>query len=151
MTTIRLQTKINAPVEKCFDLSRSIELHLRSTSRTGERVVAGRKTGLVELGDTVTWEAVHFGIRQKLTSRITEMQATVYFCDEMQRGAFKSMRHEHRFAAEGAGTVMTDIFSYETPFGVFEKIFDIIILERYMRRFLEERNALIKSEAETIA
>ena len=148
MTKIELTTIIDAPIEKCFDLARSIDLHLRSTAKTGEKAVAGRTSGLIEKGETVTWEAVHFGIKQRLTSRIGEMRAPHFFSDEMIKGAFRSLYHEHYFETKEGKTEMTDIFMYETPFGVFGALFNILVLRRYMTRFLNERNAMIKNEAE---
>ncbi len=148
MTTIKLTTFIDAPIEQCFDLSRSIDLHLRSTGNTQEKAIAGRTTGLIELGETVTWEAVHFGIRQRLTSKIGEMDAPYFFSDEMVKGAFKSLYHQHYFENKDGPTAMTDVFRYETPFGLLGKLFDMIVLKRYMTHFLKQRNAVIKSEAE---
>lgn len=55
MARIELTTRVAAPRDRCFDLARSVELHVRSTAATGERAVAGRTTGLLELGDEVTW------------------------------------------------------------------------------------------------
>jgi hypothetical protein len=40
MPVIELSTSISAPVERVFDLARSIDLHTNSTSSTGERAVA---------------------------------------------------------------------------------------------------------------
>lgn len=150
MPLIELETFIAAPVETCFDASRDIGVHLASASDTGERVVAGRTTGLCELGDTVTWQARHFGIMQQLTVEICELQFPVYFADRMLRGAFKSMRHEHRFAPApgGSGTLMHDRFYYETPFGFVGRLFDRLLLERHMRRFLLQRNVFLKRACE---
>lgn len=72
MTTVVIETRIAAPIERCFDLARDVDAHVRSSAATRERVVGGRTTGLLELGDTVTFEGVHLGVRQRLTSRITE-------------------------------------------------------------------------------
>lgn len=72
MPIIKISLFIKAPIQVCFDLSRSIDLHMESTSHTNERAIKGRTSGLIELGETVTWEATHFGIRQQLTSIITE-------------------------------------------------------------------------------
>jgi hypothetical protein len=72
MPKIELLTEINAPIEKCFDLARSIELHIESTKQTGERAIAGKTSGLIGLNETVTWRAKHFGTWQNLTSKITE-------------------------------------------------------------------------------
>ena len=67
MSFIKLETYISAPIEKVFDLARSIDLHKVSTLGTNEEAIAGRTTGLIELGETVTWQAKHFGLYQKLT------------------------------------------------------------------------------------
>ena len=97
MPKIELITVIDAPVEKVFDFSRSIDLHMESTRQTGEYAIAGKTSGLIESGETVTWRAKHFGIWQTLTSKITEFDRPNYFVDEMVEGAFKSFRHEHYF------------------------------------------------------
>jgi len=148
MTTLKFSTAINAPLARCFDLARSIDLHLASTQKTKERVVAGRTKGLVEKGDTITWEAIHFGIKQRLTSSIVDMEPPYLFSDRMIEGAFKSMYHVHGFESKDGLTVMTDDFRYETPFGILGMLFNSIVLKRYMTGFLVERNAMIKSMAE---
>jgi ligand-binding SRPBCC domain-containing protein len=149
MPRIELSTHINAPIEKVFDLSRSIDLHMRSTSKTGEQAIAGRTSGLIELDETVTWRAKHFGIWQHLTSKITAYDRPNLFVDEMVNGAFKSFRHEHHFSVEGEGTLMRDVFVFESPLGIIGRLFNWLILKRYMTGFLVERNGVIKEEAET--
>jgi len=148
MTTITLTTFIHAPIERCFDLARSIDLHLLSTKKTKEKVVAGRAAGLVMKDDILTWEAVHFGIRQQLVSKITDVSPPYYFRDEMMKGAFKSMHHEHHFAVKDGVTVMTDIFCYKIPYGILGKLFNSLVLRSYMTAFLKERNIVIKNAAE---
>lgn len=151
MTTLELSTEINSPVQVCFDLARSIEVHLESTKNTKEIVVAGRTSGLCELGDQITWEATHFGIRQRLSVAITKLESPFLFEDQMLTGAFKSMRHEHRFEERGVTTIMKDKFQYEVPYGVAGRLFDALVLKKYMTRFLLIRNATIKSKAEKLA
>ncbi len=148
MPAIELHTHINAPIEKVFDLARSIDLHIQSTKQTGEQAIAGRTSGLIGLGETVTWRAKHFGIWQGLTSKITVYNYPTFFADEMVKGAFKSFRHEHYFSVEGKGTLMRDVFVFESPFGIVGRLFNWLILKRYMTRFLLERNRVIKETAE---
>ena len=148
MTRIELSTEINAPIERCFDLARSIDLHMASADQTDERAIAGRTSGLIELGETVTWSARHFGIRQTLTSKIVGFDRPLSFTDVMVAGAFKSFRHDHLFHAIGDRTVMTDVFVFESPFGILGKFVDVLVLRRYMTRFLERRNRAIKTAAE---
>ncbi len=148
MTTIELETKINASQQTCFDLARSIDLHVQSTVSTGEKVVAGKTSGLVELGDEITWEATHFGVRQRLSVRIIEMNSYSSFTDCMVKGAFKSMNHRHSFEFRDGKTIMKDHFCYETPFGIVGRLFDFFILKKHMTRFLKIRNNMIKERAE---
>ena len=148
MPTIELTTRINAPIEKVFDLARSIDLHMESTKHTGEQAIAGLVSGLIELGETVTWRAKHFGIWQTLTSRVTEMEYPNYFTDEMVTGAFKAFRHEHYFYPINNQTVMKDIFMFDAPLGFLGIIANFLFLERYMTRLLEKRNQEIKKAAE---
>jgi ligand-binding SRPBCC domain-containing protein len=149
MALITLMTEIKAPIERCFDLSLSVDIHVRSTARTGERAVAGVTSGLMEYGDTVTWRAKHFGITQDLTSTISFYDRPRMFVSEMTKGAFKKLHHEHLFEVRGPITVMIDRFQIEAPFGILGKIFMSLILKRYMQGFLEERNQTIKSIAES--
>ena len=113
MPTIELSTHINAPVGICFDIARDIDVHVASTAHTGERAIAGRTSGLIELGETVTWRAKHFGIWQNLTSKITEMERPAFFTDVLVKGAFKSFTHEHYFTELNGQTVMKDRFTFE--------------------------------------
>lgn len=149
MTVIHLETLIHAPAQICFDLSRSIDLHQVSTVKTKERAVGGRTKGLIEKGEHVIWEAVHFGVKQNLTVKIVDMQSPDFFTDEMQKGAFKSMWHEHRFKEENGKTLMTDVFKFEAPLGFLGIMAEWLFLKSYMRKFLVERNEVIKRTAES--
>ncbi len=148
MPTIRLTTFINASPSVVFDLSRSIELHQLSTEQTQETVIAGRTSGLITLGETVTWRAKHFGVFQELTAKITAFDQPNSFTDEMVTGAFKSFKHVHLFESAGAGTNMIDIFSYVSPLGLLGRFADNLFLRRYMERLLVNRNLVIKAHAE---
>lgn len=149
MPTIHLKTMIDAPVERVFDLARSIEAHTHSTSRTGERAVDGRTSGLIGPGETVTWEAKHFGIRQRLTVRVTSFDRPTLFADEMTRGAFKRLCHTHRFSEVNGQTLMEDELQIEAPLGPLGWLAERLFLVRYMRHFLEDRNGQLKALAES--
>ena len=148
MPIIHLETFIRAPVELCFDLARSVDVHMASTNYTGERAISGVTSGLMNLNDEVTWEATHFGVRQRLTSRITAFDRPRMFRDEMQRGAFKYWRHTHLFESRAGGTLMIDEADYASPCGLLGRIADALVLERHMRRLLVTRNNHIRQVAE---
>ena len=149
MPTIKLETVINAPVGICFDLSRSIDLHKISTAKTNEEAISGITEGLIGQEEFVTWQATHFGIRQKLTTKITAYNRPFHFRDEQIKGIFKLLKHDHYFEQKNNGTKMTDDFYFESPFGILGHIFNKTILTKYLRKFLVERNDLIKEIAES--
>src|SRR5262245_40700007 len=149
MPRIHLTTFINAPLERVFDLSRSINLHQISTAQTNEKAIAGVTSGLINKDETVTWEAKHlFKVRQ-YTSVISAMERPHSFTDEMVKGDFKSLYHEHHFKAVDNGTIMIDLLRFETPYGFIGKMVNSLFLRSYIEKFLLKRNAVIKEYAET--
>lgn len=148
MPVIHLETLIKAPIELCFDLALNVDIHMASTSGMHGRAVAGVTSGGMKLGDEVTWEATHFGMRQRLTTKITAYDRPRMFIDEMQRGAFKSWKHQHLFASTPDGTLMTDHVVYSSPLGLLGQLADALFLEDYMRRFLSSHNEDFKKTVE---
>lgn len=148
MPTIHLTTFVAAPIDRVFDLARSIDLHKKSMSHTGEEAVAGTTMGLINLNETVTWKAKHLMKIRILKSEITAMQRPHSFIDEMKQGDFKSMRHQHHFKQIENGTLMIDILDFESPYGGLGRMFNSIYLTRYMEKMIETRNLVIKEYAE---
>ena len=149
MPKIELKTEIKAEKEIVFDLSRSIDLHKISTEQTKEEAIKGKTSGLIGKGEWVTWRAKHFGFYQTLTSKIVEFERPEYFVDEMEKGAFKSFRHQHYFTKSDFGTLMIDYFEYKSPLGFLGNLADSLFLEKYMKKLLEKRNQTIKEFAES--
>ncbi|MGH9902932.1 MAG: SRPBCC family protein [Pyrinomonadaceae bacterium] len=151
MSFIRLETFIRAPAEICFDLARDIGVHMAAPTASADRAVAGVTSGPVGLGDEVTWEGTHFGVRQRLTSRIVAFDRPRMFADEMRRGAFKRWRHTHLFEPQAGGTLMTDEVEFASPLGPVGAVVDALVLKNYMTRFLRAHNGNIKKLAERAA
>lgn len=144
MSRIELHTLIAAPIERCYDLSLSVELHLRSTASTGERVVAGVSSGVLRLGDHVTWEARHLGLKHRLSMTISLADPPRMFRDEMVSGPFRRFVHDHFFEQADGGTLMRDALEFSSGVGPF----DALVLKPHLRRLLLRRNATIKELAE---
>lgn len=149
MPTIRLATAIDASPARCFDLSLSVDLHRHSVAYTHERPIAGVTSGLMKLGDTVTWEAVHFCIKQQLTTKITNYERPYRFTDEMIRGAFQEITHMHEFVPQPSGILMIDFFTFRAPLGILGRLAETLILTRYMQGLLLTRNSYLKQVAES--
>lgn len=139
MPQICVVTEAAAPPDVCFNAALDVDAHMASTSSTGERAVAGVMHGRMSLGDEVTWEARHLGVKQRLTSRIAVHEPPHRFVDEMVRGAFASFRHEHLFVPAGRGTVIVDLFDYRSPLAIIGRLADSLFLRRYMERLLRTR------------
>ena len=58
------------------------------------------------------------------------------------------MKHQHFFKPCDNGTIMIDIFQFETPYKIIGTLVNKIYLTRYMKTLLEERNKVIKETAE---
>ncbi len=151
MIVIHEITVIRAPIERCFDLARSVEVHLLGNTHWNESAVAvgGRTSGLIDLGDQVTWRARHFWTWHTLTSRITKMQRPAYFQDAQVRGIFRSMVHDHLFRMlPGNRTEMKDVFAFEAPLPLLGRAAELLFLRKYMSKLLHERNQVIQQVAD---
>ncbi|MBP6024424.1 SRPBCC family protein [Ferruginibacter sp.] len=149
MPKIHITTFIAAPVERVFNLSRSITLHKISAKDTNEEAIAGVTSGLINLNETVTWQAKHLFKTRQHTSKISAMEIPVHFVDEMVTSDFKSFYHEHFFKVVDNGTIMIDILTFETPYGFIGRWFNKLYLKKYLEKFLAKRNNIIKEYAET--
>lgn len=140
MPRIVLTTSISATPGQCFELSLSVDAHRSSMSDSGERAIAGVSSGVMRLGDSVTWRAHHFGIPFTMTSAISEYDAPHRFVDEQESGPFRRWWHEHRFEPVGGGTLMTDVVEFESPAGPVGRLVNVLVLTRYVTTLLERRN-----------
>lgn len=152
MVTICETMLIRAPIQRCFDLARSVEVHVLGNVHFEESAIAigGRTAGLIELSERVTWRARHFWVWHELTSEITRLQSPTYFRDVMVRGIFRSMTHDHYFRDLSDGpTEMRDVFTFAAPLPILGRIAELVFLGRYMRTLLRERNQVIRQVAES--
>jgi ligand-binding SRPBCC domain-containing protein len=148
MAFLHLTTFIEAPCERVFDLSRHVSVHKQSMAKYRETIV-NSISGLMDLNDEVIWKARHFFKDRMLTVRIGAIKKPSYFMDEQVKGDFKIMRHEHYFKPVNNGTLMIDQFNYEIPLGVIGRLADKLYIEKYIKKLLLERNAVIKQVAES--
>ena len=144
-----IETFIAASPERCFDLARDVGAHVESAGFSGERAVPpGRTEGLLELGDQVTFEGVHFGVRQRITAKITEVDRPRRFVDELVKSAFVRLRHVHEFQLRDGGTLMVDTLDWIAPLGPLGRIADRLFIERHMRWFVAKKQEALKRIAE---
>ncbi|MEU1015686.1 SRPBCC family protein [Streptomyces sp. NPDC005900] len=144
MPRFEVVTAVAAPPERVCEACLDVEAHTRSMADAAERAVGGRTRGALSLGDTVTFEARHFGLTWRLTARITSYDPPRCFVDEQESGPFKRWHHSHRFEPDGTGgTVMRDVIEFASPFGLLGRVADRTVLHWYMPRLIRTRNAYL--------
>ncbi len=132
-----------------MSLCLNVQEHIRSMSRSGERVIGPLPPGgVLRLGDEVTWSARHFGLRFRMTAQITEMDEPHSFIDEQTRGPFRRFRHEHRFLIDNGHTEMIDHVTFASPLGPIGALVDRVALGRYMERLIAKRASHLRHQAE---
>lgn len=146
---IMLETQINAPLERCFLLSLSVDLHRKSVEWSNEEAIDGITTGIMKKNDFVTWRAKHFGIYMEMTTKIAQYELPTFFVSEMSKGPFKKLYHQHFFKPDLLGTLMIDHFSFRSPLGIAGKLVDKLFMQSYMKQLLIKRNETIKTIAES--
>jgi len=149
MPVIELEQRILAPIERVFDLARSVDLHVRSASQTRERVVGGVTSGLLGLGDCVTFRGKHFGLWFELTATVDAFDRPWHFRDRMVEGTFARLVHDHDFRQDGTATVLCDRIDFSSPLGPLGRLVDGLFLRSHLERFLRRRAEVIKVVAES--
>ena len=149
MESLRLSTWIDAPVERCFLLSLSVDLHVASARSTQSKPVAGSEPVIIGEGERLTFRGRHFGVRWRHTSLIETLRPHAYYRDIMISGPFQHFEHDHHFAAMDDGTRMRDEVKFSARWGLLGRLASKTFLRQRLKTFLMERNAMIKRLAES--
>jgi ligand-binding SRPBCC domain-containing protein len=149
METIRLGTWIDAPVERCFLLSLSVDLHVATALSTRDETSAGATERTIGEGDRLTFKGRHFGVRWRHTSLIEKLRPHSYYRDVMIAGPFHHFEHDHHFAPMDDGTRMRDEVRFSASGGLLRRLASRMFLRKQLKAFLRERNAMIKRLAES--
>jgi ligand-binding SRPBCC domain-containing protein len=149
MEMIRFATWINAPVERCYKLSLSIDLHVVLAQANGEVVASTVKTGLLGLDQGMTLHGKRFGMEFRHTSVVNACRPPMYFREVMVDGLFERFEHDHHFALMNDGTRMRDEVRFAVPLGPLGFVAERVVLRRHLIRLLKQRNMLLKAVAES--
>jgi ligand-binding SRPBCC domain-containing protein len=146
MFTISDSIHINAPIERCFQLSTNIILVGRTL---GMRPIEGKTDGMIVDGDRLVWTGWKFGFPQMHESLITEYERPTFFQETMGRGRFSRFQHDHYLTEIDGQTLLNDKLRFTLPFGVLGRLVARFVLVPYICRLLRRRMLLLKHLAET--
>jgi ligand-binding SRPBCC domain-containing protein len=150
MTKIEFNTHIKAPIERCFDLSRSIDFHKVSISPVfKEESVAGCTTGLIGHNQRTLMQSKLWGFQFSTELKIVKFNPPYFLSYEIADSNFHSIIHDYYFYDIGDETAMVNHFYYKLKLGVLGEIANLLILEKYLTRIITQRNDLLRDYAET--
>jgi hypothetical protein len=147
MQLLQHQT-VNAPIERLFDLVRSIGAH-EATSSIDGRAVAGKTSGLAALNDITTWSARFFGLRFQISTRVTSFNPPFSLTEKLERGLLLEFGHVYSLHRLESGLIkLEDRFVFRSPLGAW---FDALVFKPIMTRTVSARLNGLKELAETEA
>ncbi len=79
------------------------------------------------------------GIKMTWVTEIKQVKEKVYFVDEQRIGPYTLWHHEHHIEAIEGGVLMTDIVSYQPPFGFIGAIANGLFIKKQLREIFEYR------------
>ncbi len=140
---------MRAPAGRCFDLARSVNLHVASATDIAARAVGGRTSGLSGAGDETTWSARFCGVRFAMTTRVEGFAPPTGFGDRLTRGLLRRFEHAYRFTPQpDGGCTMADELTIEAPFGPLGRLMERFYLVRRMNVLVWRRLQYIQRVAE---
>lgn len=149
MNEIRLETLIEAPADRCFELSLSIDIELEAAKSYCLRAISGVTSGKIGPFQRVRWQSCHFGFWVTHESEITRFERPICFQDTMVSGIFRMFQHDHVFLALSPDvTEMHDILRFSLPGWTFGSILGKLVVEPRLCLLMKERNSTIKCRAE---
>ena len=86
-----------------------------------------------------------WNIKTTWVTEITHVKSGHYFVDEQRIGPYNLWHHQHFLEEKQGGTLMSDIVSYQPPFGFLGAIANKIIIKKKLEEIFDFRQkALIK-------
>ena len=137
MFRLKESIHVDAPIERCFLLSTSIEL-VRQIIQL--KPVKGKTSGLIVNGDMLWWRGIKFGLPAFHQTLITRFERPEFFQDTMGHGYFKHFQHDHHFRFVDGQTLMYDIVRFSMPLGAIgrtlgKKVVVPHVLDLMLKRF----------------
>ncbi len=86
-----------------------------------------------------------FGIPLTWVTEITQVVDGTYFIDEQRIGPYSLWHHQHKLQVIPGGVRMTDIISYEPPFGPLGAIANALFIKQKLKEIFDYRfEAVVK-------
>ncbi len=85
-----------------------------------------------------------FGLKTTWVTEITKLKEKQYFIDEQRIGPYKMWHHQHFIEPSERGVLMTDIVSYQPPFGILGNVANTLLIRKKLIEIFEFRTKALQ-------
>lgn len=89
------------------------------------------------------------GIKMNWLTEITHVEDKKYFVDEQRVGPYKLWHHQHRLEQIEDGILMTDIVTYQPPFGILGSILNTFMIKNKLKEIFDFRYKAVEKHFKT--
>ena len=84
------------------------------------------------------------GIKLDWMTEITHVKDFEYFVDEQRIGPYSIWHHQHKIEPIEGGVLMTDIVTYEPPFGFLGAIANALVIKSQLKQIFDYRTVALE-------
>lgn len=138
--------KIPASVDAVWDfISSPMNLKEITPSYLGFEVTSKNNENKMYPGMIITYKVSPLlGIKLSWMTEITHVKEKEYFVDEQRVGPYSLWHHQHKIVAIEGGILMTDIVTYQPPYGFFGAIANSIIIKKKLKEIFDYRTLAVE-------
>ncbi len=138
------RTRIAAPPAELFAFFSRPENLGALTPPEMSFAIEGQPPARIEAGSVIDYTIALGRLPLRWRTVIERWLPGVEFVDAQHRGPYRAWYHEHRFAADGDETVMTDRVFYSPPLGWLGRIANRVFVARMLRGIFAFRGDAIR-------
>ena len=135
------QQEINQPVEIIWDfISSPGNLKKITPAYMGFDIMSNNLPDKMYEGMIISYKVSPLlGIKTNWVTEITHVKPGEYFVDEQRVGPYKLWHHQHFLQPISGGVIMSDIVSYQPPFGVLGSLANKLVIKKKLNQIFDFR------------
>lgn len=143
---LKQSQKIPATIDKVWDfISSPANLKKITPEHMGFDITSELHSQKMYAGMIISYKVSPvLGIKMTWVTEITQVKEKEYFVDEQRIGPYAMWHHEHKIEAIEGGVLMTDIVSYQPPFGFIGAMANRLFIKNQLHRIFEFRTLALE-------
>jgi len=139
------EQKLNTSVEEVWNfISSPRNLKEITPDYMGFQITTDHLSDIMYPGMIISYKVNPvLGIPMTWVTEITHVEDHDFFVDEQRKGPYKMWHHEHKLVQTDDGVIMTDLITYEPPFGFLGAIANKLFIEKQLNEIFEYRRKVL--------